>query len=147
MIDSEGRPSQRERIQHMAAAVALVEVAVSVKADAPWVGGQGLKLGLDPAGEGIQAVGGGINPAHHAERGFELGTVKNAVTEKKLADGVHGDHAPVVGVGDIHAPEHFLDMVGLAIAVAVLGQQDPGLRGDEHSFGVERDAVYGVELV
>ena len=64
-----------------------------------------LPLGIHPAIGWIEPVGGGVNPTVHTERSFQLRAVKNPIAKDNVSMRVGRDHATMVRVGNINAPQ------------------------------------------
>lgn len=145
MINGQGSPGEGQGIQDESIAVHLKIIAGAVDGDFPRVWGDALPFGLDAAGAGVQAVGGGIDASDDAEGSLDLGPMENAVAEEDVADGVGGDHSAVMGIGHIDAAEEFVFGIGFAIAVEVVHEPEARLLGNDHAGFGEGDAVEGIE--
>ena len=123
MVDAERGPSERNTVEHVAAAVALEAISVAVEGHLPRIRRQALPFGRDASGGGIQAIGRRVDAAHDAKGRFKLRAVKHAVGEEEMAERVAGDHAAVVRIGDVDAAEEFGAGVGAAVAVGIIQHQ------------------------
>ena len=103
MVDAKGCPGHGIAVLNKAVTIHLEKIAPAVPGDFPGIGGEGLVFEVNLAGAEVEAIGGGINASGDSVGSFDLGTVEYAVAEDDVAERSHGDHAAVVGVGDINA--------------------------------------------